>query len=149
MDRTYWEKIAPDYNEEIFDVLHHDRSGIIVSAIKKLSSKKKTVIDIGCAVGKWIPVLSPIFKKVLAIDISEKNLRIAKADHQENKNVEYKRMDMSARQIKLEKADVAICINAILTGELKMRIIFFHGFVNVVYIFFRRLLHFNSPDFDS
>jgi len=21
MDRTYWEKIAPEYNEEIFDVL--------------------------------------------------------------------------------------------------------------------------------
>ena len=78
MDRTYWEKIAPDYNEEIFDVLKNDRKGLIVSAIKKLSSKKKTIIDIGCAIGKWIPLLSPLFKKVYAVDISRENLEIAK-----------------------------------------------------------------------
>ena len=127
MDRTYWEKIAPDYNEEIFDVLHNDRSGVIVSAIKKLSSKKQTVIDIGCAVGKWIPILSPLFKKVLAIDISEKNLQIAKTDHPQFKNVEYRRVDMSGQRVKIDKADVAICINAILTGDLKKRIVFFHS----------------------
>ena len=70
MDRTYWEKIAPDYNEEIFDVLKNDRKGVIVSAIKKAASKNKTVIDIGCAIGKWLPILSPLFKKVYAVDIS-------------------------------------------------------------------------------
>lgn len=127
MDRTYWEKIAPDYNDEIFDVLHYDRSGIIVSAIKKLSSKKKTVIDIGCAVGKWIPFLSPLFKKVLAIDIAEKNLAIAKASHQQYRNIEYRRVDMSGRQVNIQKAGVAICINAILTGNIKKRIVFFHS----------------------
>ena len=37
MNRTYWEKIAPEYNEEIFDVLKNDSKGIIVSAIKKVS----------------------------------------------------------------------------------------------------------------
>ena len=78
MDRTYWEKIAPAYNEEIFDVLKNDSKKIIVSAVKKVSSKNKTVIDIGCAIGKWLPVLSPAFKKVLAIDISKENLDIAK-----------------------------------------------------------------------
>ena len=70
MDRTYWEKIAPDYNEEIFDVLRNDNKGVIVSALKKVASKNKTVIDIGCAIGKWLPVLSPAFKEVYAVDIS-------------------------------------------------------------------------------
>ena len=78
MDRKYWEKIAPEYNNEIFDVLNNDRKGIILSAIKKVAAKNKTVIDIGCAIGKWLPVLSPIFKKVFAIDISKENLEIAK-----------------------------------------------------------------------
>ena len=59
MDRTYWEKIAPDYNEEIFDVLRNDSKAVIVSALKKVASKNKTVIDIGCAIGKWLPVLYP------------------------------------------------------------------------------------------
>ena len=55
MDRRYWEKIAPAYNEEIFDVLKNDRSGKIVKAIRQHSGKGKTVIDAGCAIGKWIP----------------------------------------------------------------------------------------------
>jgi SAM-dependent methyltransferase len=132
MDRNYWEKIAPDYNEEIFDVLHHDKSGIIVSAIRKLKSKKRSVIDIGCAVGKWIPALSPLFKNVLAIDISEKNLEIAKSTHSQFKNVEYSRVDMSDPQSKIQACDVGICINAILTGSLEKRIIFFRSLTKCI-----------------
>lgn len=75
MDKAYWEKIATSYDDEIFDVLHHDRKAIIRSAIKKYASKKKIVIDIGCATGKWLSVLSPAFKKVYAVDISIKNLK--------------------------------------------------------------------------
>jgi 2-polyprenyl-3-methyl-5-hydroxy-6-metoxy-1,4-benzoquinol methylase len=77
MDRKYWEKIAPDYNEEIFDVLHNDKKSVIRSVIKSVAAPSKTVIDIGCAVGKWLPVLAPAFKKVTAVDISYKNLVIA------------------------------------------------------------------------
>jgi SAM-dependent methyltransferase len=127
MDRNYWEKIAPAYNDEIFDVLRHDKSGIIVSAIKQFSSKKKTVIDIGCAVGKWVPVLSPLFKKVIAVDISAKNIEQAKKNCSRYKNVEYARVDMSNPKLKLKPCDLAICINAILTGTLRKRIIFFHS----------------------
>ena len=61
MKRSYWEKMAPAYNEEIFDVLQNDKKGLIISAINKYASKRKTVIDIGCAIGKWLPVLSPLF----------------------------------------------------------------------------------------
>ncbi len=56
MDRNYWEKIAQNYNEEIFDVFRNDKPGIIRSAILEYCSPSKTVMDIGCAVGKWIPL---------------------------------------------------------------------------------------------
>ena len=125
MDRTYWEKIAPDYNEEIFDVLKNDSKGIIVSAVKKVSSKNKTVIDIGCAIGKWLPVISPAFKKVHAVDISKENLEIAKKLYPEFTNVEYDRIDMSNPKAKMPLCDAGICINAILTDSLKKRNIFF------------------------
>src|SRR5688572_29324670 len=81
MDRNYWEEIAPAYNEEIFDVLHQDKKGLIRKALNNVSDPKGSVIDIGCAVGKWLPVLSPAFKKVLAVDISSKNLSIAKNNY--------------------------------------------------------------------
>ena len=125
MDRTYWEKIAPEYNEEIYDVLKNDRKGDIVSVIKKVASKNKTVIDIGCAVGKWFPVLSPAFKKVYAVDISAKNLEIAKKLYPEFINVQYCRIDMSNPKAKMPSCDAGICINAILTDSLKKRNAFF------------------------
>ena len=106
MDRTYWEKIAPAYNEEIFDVLKNDDKGLIVSAIRKYASKNKTVVDIGCAIGKWLPVLSPAFKKVHAIDISAENLEIAKRLYHELTNVEYDRVDMSNTRAKMPACDV-------------------------------------------
>lgn len=125
MDRNYWEKIAPDYNEEIFDVLKNDSKGLIVSAIKKIASKNKSIIDIGCAIGKWLPVLSPVFKKVYAVDISAENLEIAKKLYPKLSNVEYDRIDMSSAKAKMPLCDAGICINAILTDSLKKRNVFF------------------------
>src|ERR1043165_3931060 len=127
MDRNYWEKIAPDYNEEIFDVLKNDNKGLIISAIKKVASKSKTVIDIGCAIGKWLPVLSPTFKSVHAVDISKENLEIARNLYSEFSNVEYDRIDMSSAKARMPLCDVGICINAILTDSLKKRNVFFNN----------------------
>lgn len=125
MDRVYWEKIAPAYNDEIFDVLKNDRKKIIVSAIKRIASKNKNVIDIGCAIGKWLPLLSPLFKKVYAVDISAENLAIAKKHYSSLRNVEYARIDMSNPGAKMPLCDAGICINAILTDSLKKRNVFF------------------------
>jgi 2-polyprenyl-3-methyl-5-hydroxy-6-metoxy-1,4-benzoquinol methylase len=132
MNRNYWEKIAPDYDNEIFDVLHNDKKAIIQSAIKKLASPNKTVLDIGCAIGKWLPVLSPAFRKVYAIDISAKNLEIAKKSYPQYKNIEYLRIDMSGKGAKVPRCDFAICINAILSSSLKKRTTFFKSLSSCV-----------------
>jgi 2-polyprenyl-3-methyl-5-hydroxy-6-metoxy-1,4-benzoquinol methylase len=125
MDRKYWERIAPAYNDEIFDVLHNDKKAIIRSAIEKIAGPGKTVLDAGCAIGKWLPVLAPAFKKVIAADISAKNLEIAAKNFPGYINVNYLRADLSSPTIKLPKCDVTICINAILTDSMKKRNAFF------------------------
>lgn len=127
MNRTYWEKIAPVYGEEIFDVLLNDKKALIRSVIRKYASKNKTVIDIGCAIGKWLPVLSPAFKKVIAVDISAKNLEIAQQLYPQYKNVQYLRADMSGKKTNVPPGDFGICINAILTPDLKERTTFFQS----------------------
>ena len=127
MDRQYWERIAPSYNEEIFDVLKNDKSGRIVKAIEDCSGKGKSVMDIGCAIGKWIPLLATGFGQVIATDISAKNLEIAKERCSAYPNVDYLRMDMSADNLTVTPCDVGICINAILTDNLKKRINFFQA----------------------
>jgi 2-polyprenyl-3-methyl-5-hydroxy-6-metoxy-1,4-benzoquinol methylase len=131
MEKNYWEKIAPSYETEIFDVLKNDKSGKIVKAILSFASPNKSVIDIGCAVGKWMPVLAPVFGKVHAIDISNNNLKIAAKKYPQYTNITYERVDMSATSLKtatnlnVKKYDSAICINAILTSSLKKRNLFF------------------------
>jgi len=127
MKRSYWEKIAPAYGAEIFDVLHNDKKALIRSVIRRHASKNKTVIDIGCAIGKWLPVLSPVFKKVVAVDISAKNLEIAGQLYPQYNNVQYLRADMSGKKIRVPKCDFGICINAILTPSAKDRNIFFQS----------------------
>jgi 2-polyprenyl-3-methyl-5-hydroxy-6-metoxy-1,4-benzoquinol methylase len=127
MDRNYWERIAPNYHEEIFDVLQNDKSGKIVTAIEQVASKNKTVTDLGCAIGKWIPLLATAFKHVIATDISAKNLELASERCKEYTNVEYQRLDMSAYNLTVTPCDVAVCINAILTDNLKKRISFFES----------------------
>jgi len=125
MEKNYWEKIAPSYETEIFDVLKNDKSGKIVKAILSFASPKKSVIDIGCAVGKWMPVLAPVFGKVHAIDISNNNLKIAAKKYPNYTNITFERVDMSATTLKIKKYDSAICINAILTSSLNKRNLFF------------------------
>ena len=127
MDRKYWETIAPKYDTEIFDVLQNDVSGSIVAAVEEMASPEKSVMDIGCAIGKWIPVLAPKFKQVIAADISAKNLQIAKEKYNGFDNVEYQRWDMSADELTVTPCDTAICINAILTDSLEKRINFFQS----------------------
>lgn len=127
MDRNYWEKIAPDYNDEIFDVLQQDKKSIIRAAISRWAVSSGKVIDIGCAIGKWLPVLSPLFTKVVAVDISQKNLSIAKGIYKGLPNIDYRRVDMSAAPTGFSGFDMAICINAILTDSMKKRTRFFQN----------------------
>ncbi|MBS1608793.1 MAG: class I SAM-dependent methyltransferase [Bacteroidetes bacterium] len=132
MDRNYWERIAYSYNDEIFDVFQNDKTGIIRSAITEYASPAKTVMDIGCAVGKWIPFLALHFKKVIATDISSKNIELAKKNCAHIENADYLRADMSDSKLKIAACDVAVCINAILTSSLKDRIIFFKSLTKCV-----------------
>ncbi|HEX5654063.1 MAG TPA: class I SAM-dependent methyltransferase [Chitinophagaceae bacterium] len=125
MKRNYWEKIAPSYNEEIFDVLQNDKKGLIREAIVKIASPRKSVLDIGCAIGKWLPVLAPLFKKVIAVDISAKNLAIARSLNPQFNNIAYLRADMSDTSTRLPLSEAGICINAILTPSQKDRAVFF------------------------
>lgn len=127
MKRNYWENMAASYQEEIFDVLQQDKKKLLVRAIRKYSKPNQQVIDIGCAVGKWLPVLSPLFKKVIALDISINNLKIAQQLHPGLKNVDYKRADMSNPRLRVPKVEFGICINAILTPHAKDRLVFFNN----------------------
>ena len=127
MEREYWEQMAPDYDAEIFDVLENDRKGYVRKALKSVAGSNKKVIDIGCAIGKWLPLLSKLFGEVVAIDISETNLAIARERYQSIRQISFQRHDMSRGKSAFQDFDVALCVNAILTSSLAKRQKFFRN----------------------
>jgi len=132
MDKKYWEKVALDHGNEIFDVFGNYQSGLIRSRIVQLASPEKTALDLGCAIGRWLPVLSSSFRKVYAVDIAKKYIEMAKENHQHLGNIEFIRADITGKKSKLPVADLAICINAILTSSLKKRTVFFKALADSV-----------------
>ena len=132
MDKTYWEQIAPHHEEQIFDVWKNDSRKIISSRIQQYASPRKVAIDIGCSVGKWLPLLSSSFKKVFAADISSNFIREAKLRHSGLSNIEYLRTDISATKKNLPVCDVAVCINAVMMPSFKKRHSFFTAVSRIV-----------------
>ena len=133
MQKVYWEKVSQNYDEEIFDVFANDQRGIIQSKVVKYSSPGHTVVDIGCAIGKWLPLLSENFGFVYAVDISEQNIVQAKENHEQLGNIEFMRADLTTKAAeKIPPCDMALCVNAILTSSFTKRVAFFNSISNCV-----------------
>ena len=114
-EEAHWDKIGAAYNEEIFDVFKSDKKKILSKFFRKHGNKNHTAIDFGCGTGKSFPFLSPLFKQILAIDISAELLHIAKTSPY--KNIKFKKLDLTRSKLAIEKADFAFCCNVAMLPE--------------------------------
>lgn len=119
-EQSHWDKIAPSYNEEIFDVFNSDKDRRLQYYFKKYSNPKHRAIDFGCGTGKALPYLAPAFRTVLGVDISAECIRQAKG--RPFTNTSFKRMDLSGRNVKLAPADFVFCCNVIMLPEVEKNI---------------------------
>jgi len=111
-EKEHWNKIADKYNDEIFDVYHSDKFKILPKYFKKHANETHAAIDFGCGNGKSLPYLSPLFKNVVGIDISQ-NL-INQAKKRNFKNVKFQTLDLSKPNLKLPKVNFVFCCNVIM-----------------------------------
>jgi SAM-dependent methyltransferase len=111
-EKEHWNKIAPSYNDEIFDVFQNDLHKKLPKYFKKHGSLTKTAIDFGCGNGKSFPLIAPRFKKILGLDISKGLLK--QAEQRGFKNVTLKQADLTKKKLGLPKADFAFCCNVIM-----------------------------------
>jgi SAM-dependent methyltransferase len=112
---SHWDKIGARYNDEIFDVFKSDKKKKLRTYFKKHGNQNHTAIDFGCGTGKSFSYLSPLFKSVLAIDISAELLEIAKTSRY--RNIQFKKLDLVRPTSKVEKADFAFCCNVVMLPE--------------------------------
>jgi SAM-dependent methyltransferase len=130
MDRHYWEQLTLRYEDEVFSVAAYDKQKRVESWLGKLSNGSCDVLDLGCGVGSWLPLLGRLFRSVTAVDISAGLLRRAKSAHGGLGNVRFVRADVTRDVSGVPKADVVLCVNAILTPSLTKRRAMFHAAVD-------------------
>jgi len=111
MSRSHWDKIAPCYDSEIFDVLANDSNDTVLSYISRFASKKSVAGDFGCGTGKFLPTLSKQFRLVHATDISGECLKIARQRCSKLQNIEYQRVNIADDSARLAKVDFALSVN--------------------------------------
>jgi ubiquinone/menaquinone biosynthesis C-methylase UbiE len=116
-EEAHWNTIAPTYNDQIFDVFHSDRNKRLPFYFKKHANPSHHAIDFGCGNGKSFSFLSPIFKKLTAVDISQKLLNEAKK--RPFNNIDFKRLDLTKRNLQLPLADFLFCCNVAMLPEIE------------------------------
>jgi ubiquinone/menaquinone biosynthesis C-methylase UbiE len=127
MDVAYWNEVAENYEREIFSVLEHDEENLITSRIEKFASGTDTASDLGCGIGKFLPILSRSFSHVYAYDISVKCLQQARENCTELSNVAYIKADMSKKKVKMPKVDFILCVNSIIMPSISQRSRYFRA----------------------
>lgn len=134
MNQKFWDKWAPFYDQEFFNVLGSDKHKIVLKTLRRFASKNVKVVDFGCGPGNALTHLCHYCEWVYAIDLSPANLKIAEK-RCVSKNVSFIKQDLtrknlswinffSAKRIPKEKVDLGISINAIIMPSSKKRLAF-------------------------
>ncbi|GAB1445342.1 MAG: class I SAM-dependent methyltransferase [Cyclobacteriaceae bacterium] len=108
-EESHWNKIADKYEDEVLNAFESDKEKKLAYYFKKHSNSKHTAIDFGCGIGNGFHYLSPNFKSVLALDISQNCINVAK--QKPFSNIEFKRMDLTKDNLKLKPVEFILCSN--------------------------------------
>ena len=121
MNEKDWDQVANTFEEEIFNVPENDTKGLITDALERLASPSATATDLGCGVGRTLPMLSGHFSKVYAVDVSSQCLAVAAESCTQYDNITYVHADLSKDRNSYPAADVVLCINTLLNASIDVR----------------------------
>ena len=120
MESSSWTTAAHNYSSDVLSVFESDSKGRIRSLIAKYASSKRTALDLGCGPGKFLPLLSNHFGKVIASDYSKEMLQVARRQTRAT-NIQFERCDLRKQSPKNSPADFVLCINTLLDPDLSSR----------------------------
>jgi SAM-dependent methyltransferase len=121
MNEKDWDRVANSFEEEIFNVPEHDTKGLIRDAIERFSAPDATATDLGCGIGRTLPMLSERFAKVYAVDVSSQCLDVASEACAELDNIVYVHADLSMDRNSYPATDTVLCINTLLNASIDIR----------------------------
>ena len=121
MNEKDWDQVAGTFEEEIFNVPANDTKGHIARWVDRLAVPDAVATDLGCGVGRTLPMLAERFGKVYAVDVSSQCLEVAAKANSGRANIAYVHADVSEDRNSYPAADVVLCINTWLNASLSSR----------------------------
>ena len=121
MNERDWDQVAGTFEQEIFNVPANDTKGIILDWVDRLAMPDATATDLGCGVGRTLPLLADRFSKVYAVDVSSQCLEVAAKANPDRGNIAYVHADLSKDRNSYPATDVVLCINTLLNAALEIR----------------------------
>ncbi len=121
MSRDYWDTVAADYEGSVLSVFDHDDDGAIRARVDARADPRHRAADVGCGVGKFLPMLAGSFGGVEACDFSPRCLDRARARCAALGNVRFHQIDLVSEPAPFEPVDFALCINVLLMPSLDDR----------------------------
>lgn len=121
MNEHDWDRVAECFEEEIFNVPANDHKGMIQQQLDRLAVPGAVATDLGCGVGRTLPMLASRYEHVYAVDVSSQCLiEAAKACPMFN-NISYVHADLSKDRNGYPATDVVLCINTLLNASIELR----------------------------
>ncbi|MGA3065370.1 MAG: methyltransferase domain-containing protein [Tepidisphaeraceae bacterium] len=117
-----WDDVAESFHDSVLSPLDSDKSGILKRIVIASGGPKRRGIDLGCGVGRWIPLLSRHFASVVGVDFSTKCLAVARRKHSRYKNVTFLKCDLGSPALKFrDKFHFVVSCNSLLDGNYNRR----------------------------
>ncbi|MBL7955015.1 MAG: methyltransferase domain-containing protein [Flavobacteriales bacterium] len=121
MNERDWDDVAETFEEDIFNVPANDTKGIIEGWVERLAGPSRCATDLGCGVGRTLPMLAERYAKVYAVDVSSQCLEVAERSASAYSNIRYVHADLSKDRNGYPAADVVLCINTLLNAAIEVR----------------------------
>ena len=107
---AHWDKIAPRWGEEVFNTLLAARNRVVVAELKTAARSSRSIVDFGCGIGTYLPMLSRLFEEVHGFEQSPKCVRIAKSKMRGRSNVTVRVAHRVTKETR-SRYDAALCVN--------------------------------------
>lgn len=121
MNVDYWDNVAPQWAQEIFNTLRHDRNRVILTELERAARNAKSIADFGCGIGTYLPTLARLFDEVHGFDHSQACVELARermgrARTKRARSVKVKRAGKAPRALR-GAFDTVLCVNAAIAPE--------------------------------
>ncbi len=120
MKVDYWDRLAGNFSQSVFEVTERDVHGVIRKTAQRLGDKRLTAVDFGCGAGASTRAVAPFFKRATGVDFSPKLLRVAR-EKTDADNIDYREADLATMDPRSFHCDVAFCFNVLLSPDAGLR----------------------------